>query len=47
MELSGVIPPATTPLDKAGDIDFSAAARQIDWLIGNGAHGVAVGGSTG
>ncbi len=46
-ELSGVIPPATTPFDTAGDIDFGAAAGQIDWLIGEGARAVAVGGSTG
>jgi 4-hydroxy-tetrahydrodipicolinate synthase len=46
-ELQGVIPPATTPFDKAGSIDFNAAAKQIDWLIAEGSHGVAVGGSTG
>jgi 4-hydroxy-tetrahydrodipicolinate synthase len=46
-ELKGVIPPATTPFDAAGEIRFDDAARQIDWLIGEGAHGVAVGGSTG
>ncbi len=46
-DLSGVIPPATTPFDAAGNIDFPAAGRQIEWLIAEGAHGVAVGGSTG
>ncbi len=46
-ELSGVIPPATTPFDAAGEIDFDGAATQIDWLIREGAKGVAVGGSTG
>ncbi len=46
-ELSGVIPPSTTPFDAGGAIDFAAAARQIDWLIEEGARGVAVGGSTG
>jgi len=46
-ELSGVIAPATTPFDADGDIDFAAAANQISWLIENGVHGVAVGGSTG
>ena len=46
-DLLGVIPPATTPFDAAGEIDFAAAAAQIDWLVANGAHGVAVGGSTG
>lgn len=46
-DLMGVIPPATTPFDAAGDIDLAAAGRQVDWLIAEGAHGVAVGGSTG
>jgi len=46
-DLAGVIPPATTPFDPAGDIDFDAAAKQIDWLISEGARGIAVGGSTG
>ncbi len=46
-ELSGVIPPATTPFDANGDILFDAAQKQIDWLIRQGARGVAVGGSTG
>ena len=47
MTLAGVIPPATTPFDVNGDILFTNAAEQIDWLIGEGAAGVAVGGSTG
>ena len=47
MNLAGVIPPAATPFDTDGSIMFSAAAAQIDWLIGQGAAGVAVGGSTG
>ena len=47
MTLSGVIPPATTPFDANGDILFKDAAEQIDWLIKEGATGVAVGGSTG
>jgi len=47
VDLMGVIPPATTPFDASGDIDFAAATAQIGWLIANGAHGVAVGGSTG
>lgn len=46
-ELSGVIPPATTPFDDNGEIEFDAAAKQVDWLIREGANGVAVGGSTG
>ena len=46
-ELKGVIVPATTPFDTAGEIDFGAVSPQIDWLISNGVHGIAVGGSTG
>ena len=42
-ELSGVIPPATTPFDVNGDILFDAAQMQIDWLIRQGISGVAVG----
>lgn len=45
--LTGVIAPSTTPFDTSGNIDFEAAAAQIDWLIGEGVRGVAVGGSTG
>ena len=47
MELSGVMPPATTPFDANGNIMFDAAQGQIDWLIGQGVRGIAVGGSTG
>ena len=46
-KLKGIIVPATTPFDTAGEIDFSAVSLQIDWLISNGVHGIAVGGSTG
>ncbi len=46
-KLSGVIPPATTPFDNNGDIVFNDAAKQIEWLIEQGAQGIAVGGSTG
>ena len=45
-ELSGVIPPATTPFDANGNI-FLMLRKQVDWLIREGAKGVAVGGSTG
>ena len=45
--LAGVIPPATTAFDANGDINFAKVAQQIQWLIANGAAGVAVGGSTG
>ncbi len=46
-DLSGVIAPATTPFDQDGEINLDAAANQVSWLIDNGVHGVAIGGSTG
>lgn len=46
-ELQGVIPPATTAFDAHGEVDPAALVQQIEWLIDCGAHGVAVGGSTG
>ncbi len=47
MKLQGIIPPTTTPFDESGEILFDAVATQVEWLIQQGAHGVAVGGSTG
>ncbi len=44
---TGVIPPMTTPFRKDGEIDLNLVARQVDWLIGARAHGMAAGGSTG
>jgi 4-hydroxy-tetrahydrodipicolinate synthase len=45
--LHGIIAPATTPFDGDGTIDLPAMHQQVDWLIANGVHGIAVGGSTG
>ena len=45
--LSGIIPPATTPFDQSGNIVLTDVGEQINWLIEQGATGVAVGGSTG
>lgn len=45
--LKGVIAPAATPFDAAGDIDLDGVARQANWLIEAGVHGLAIGGSTG
>ena len=47
MELHGIIAPSTTPFKANGDVDFAAAAKQFDWLTGQGVSGIAVGGSTG
>lgn len=46
-EIKGVIPPATTPFDKSGNIDFGAIKSQIDWLCSFNIGAIAVGGSTG
>jgi 4-hydroxy-tetrahydrodipicolinate synthase len=45
--LTGVIPPTTTPFRADGSIAFGAMRKQIDWLLNAGASGIAVGGSTG
>lgn len=46
-DLRGVIVPLTTPFDAAGEIDRSAFARQVEWMLAEGVDGVVVGGSTG
>lgn len=46
-ELQGVIAPFTTPFDESGVIDLALVKPQVDWLIENGVHGLAAGGSTG
>ncbi len=46
-QVRGVVPPATTPFDPQGEIQFDAAAAQIRWLSGFDIGGIAVGGSTG
>ena len=46
-KLKGIISPFTTPFTKKGHIDLSLVKPQVDWLINNGVHGLAAGGSTG
>ena len=46
-DLQGVVAPFTTPFTEQGNIDLSAIKGQVDWLIENGVHGLAAGGSTG
>ena len=46
-DLKGIIAPFTTPFTQNGDIDLSLVKPQVDWLIDNGVHGLAAGGSTG
>ena len=45
--LQGVVAPFTTPFRDDGRVDFPSVAAQVDWLIENGVHGLAAGGSTG
>ena len=45
--IHGIIPPTTTPFDADGEIDYAAARAQVRFMIEQGAHGIAVGGSTG
>lgn len=47
MDLMGIIPPMTTPFRSDGEIDLKLVKPQVDWLIGEGGHGLAAGGSTG
>lgn len=46
-ELRGVVAPFTTPFGADDGIDLGLVAAQVDWLVSNGVHGLAAGGSTG
>ncbi len=46
-KLFGIIPPMTTPFDADGEIDEAAVRAQVRWLLDQGVHGLAAGGSTG
>lgn len=46
-ELKGVISPFTTPFTETGEINLDLVKPQVDWLVDNGVHGLAAGGSTG
>lgn len=46
-ELVGIIAPFTTPFAEDGSIRLDLVKSQVDWLIDNGVHGLAAGGSTG
>jgi hypothetical protein len=47
MTLHGIIPPMTTPFGPDGELALDLVKGQVDWLVGQGAHGLAAGGSTG
>jgi len=46
-DLKGVIAPFTTPFRDDDSVDLGAIEAQVDWLVANGVHGLAAGGSTG
>lgn len=45
--LKGIIAPFTTPFSESGSVNLALVPAQVDWLIENGVHGLAAGGSTG
>src|SRR2546421_9080659 len=47
MTLRGIIPPMTTPFGEDGELKLDLVKGQVDWLVGQGVHGLAAGGSTG
>jgi len=46
-KLHGVLPPMTTPFNSDGEIEVPAIRQQVRFLLGQGAHGLVPGGSTG
>lgn len=45
--LRGVVAPFATPFAEDDGVELGAIAAQVDWLIAEGVHGLAAGGSTG
>lgn len=45
--IGGIVPPMTTPFSPDGALRLDRVKAQVDWLIGQGVHGLAAGGSTG
>lgn len=46
-DLKGIIAPFTTAFTASGAINLELVKPQVDWMIENGVHGLAAGGSTG
>lgn len=46
-DLQGLIPPLMLPMTRAGDVDRDSLAAQVRWLLGSGASGLWVNGTTG
>lgn len=47
MTLHGIIPPMTTPFTADGALHLERVRSQVEWMIDQGVHGLAAGGSTG
>jgi 4-hydroxy-tetrahydrodipicolinate synthase len=47
MKMFGIIPPMTTPFGADGELDEAGVRAQVRWLLDQGVHGLAAGGSTG
>ena len=46
-DLKGVVAPFTTPFRSDDTVELGAIQAQVDWLVSQGVHGLAAGGSTG
>ena len=46
-DLKGIVAPFTTPFNEDDSVELGAIQAQVDWLISEGVHGLAAGGSTG
>ncbi|KHL02850.1 dihydrodipicolinate synthase family protein [Sinomonas humi] len=46
-ELKGILAAVVTPFDADGNVDIAGIERQVDHILGGGAHGVVATGSTG
>lgn len=47
VEWRGYLPAITTPFLEDGDVDWDGLERLVEWLVGEGMHGIAVAGTTG
>ena len=46
-DLKGIVAPFTTPFREDDTVELGAISAQVDWLVSEGVHGLAAGGSTG
>ena len=46
-DLRGIVAPFTTPFREDDSVELGAIQAQVDWLVAEGVHGLAAGGSTG